>query len=378
MTIATARPSIAADLVQQHIERAAALLPSYEADGILFFSKSNILGFTGVPLEPSDRLVCGLMNGEGRIAFVVPAFEAEMASALQPGSELVTWEEHEDPYAATAKAAALLGLDRASILLDAHTWLAAVSRFKSAMPGARLSADPCLLETVRITKSAEEIAAIRAACQDTARIYPLVSQKLRPGITEAELAREVIDALTMFGVTGFGHLIQGGESASVPHQPTGPRRLLNGDAVIVDFVAQREGYLGDMTRTFAVDGISDEVRQAYAAVRAAQQAAIRTMKPGVACQDVDRAARSVIEKAGLGIYFSHRLGHGIGMDVHEPPYLVEGNSTLLEPGMCVTVEPGVYVPGRFGIRIEDVVAVTQSGCEVLSTSVSTDVSDAFA
>lgn len=377
MTVATARPAISADLVRQHIDRAASLLPTYAAQGVLFFRKSNILGFTGVPLEPSDRLVCGLLNADGRIAFVVPAFEVEMAGNLPTGSELVAWEENDDPYAATAEAARLLGIDRAAILLDGQTWLSAHARLQTALPMARLTTDPGLIDTIRVTKSDEEIAAIRAACEDTAKIFPLVSQRLRVGITEADLAREVMESLAKAGVSGFGHLIQGGESASVPHQPTGQRRFLNGDGVIVDFVAQRDGYLGDMTRTFAVDGISEELRQAYTVVREAQRAAIRTVRPGITCQEVDRAAREVIERAGLGDYFSHRLGHGIGLDVHEPPYLVAGNPTLLEPGMCTTIEPGVYVPGRFGIRIEDVIVVTHDGCEVLSKATPTDVSEAF-
>jgi Xaa-Pro aminopeptidase len=147
--------------------------------------------------------------------------------------------------------------------------------------------------------------------------------------------------------------------------------------VIVDFVARRFGYHGDMTRTFSVGAVSDEIVSAYSAVREAQAAAIAAIKPGVTCEDVDRIARDVIEGEGLGDYFTHRLGHGIGLDVHEPPYLVQGNKQKLEIGMCVTVEPGVYVPDQFGIRIEDVIAVTENGCEILSASVPTDLSDCF-
>jgi Xaa-Pro aminopeptidase len=132
-----------------------------------------------------------------------------------------------------------------------------------------------------------------------------------------------------------------------------------------------------MTRTFAVGRPDGEIRRAYAVVRDAQRAAIEAVRPGATCASVDQAARAVIQKAGLGDYFIHRTGHGIGLDVHEPPYLVRGNQQRLEPRMCVTVEPGVYVPGRFGIRIEDVVAVTKDGCQRLTNSVPTDVSEVF-
>lgn len=377
MTLATARTVISPDLVQQHIDRAVRLMPDHDADGLLVFHKSNIIAFCGVPLAPSDRLVCGLINSDGRVAFVVPAFEAELAASLPPGSEVVTWEESDDPYLATAKAASLLGIDGSRILLDGHTWLDAQHRMQAALPRADLIADPGVIHSVRVTKSDDEIAAIRAACEATGRIYALINQRLRPGITETELARDVLDQLRKAGVSPYGELIQGGENASIPHMPTGQRRFINGDAVIVDFVAVRGSYHGDMTRTFAVGQPSEEVCSAYATVRAAQRAAIQAIRPGVTCEQIDQTARGIIERAGLGGFFSHRLGHGIGLDVHEPPYLVAGSNTMLKPGMCVTVEPGVYLPGRFGIRIEDVVVVTQSGSEVLSADVPTDVSEEF-
>lgn len=377
MAVKLADPAIQPELVQQHLDRAVAELPRHQADGFLVFRKTNILAFTGVPLEPTDRLVCALINADGRIAFIVPAFEAEIADCLPVGSELVTWREHDDPYVATAEAADRIGLASGTILIDGHTWLDAQARLQLHLAGARLIRDPGLIEAIRITKTEEEVAAIRAACEDTGKIYALIAQKLRAGITEKELLREVIEPLQRAGVTPHGDLIQGGPSASVPHQPTGIRRFLNGDAVIVDFVAQRLSYHGDMTRTFGVGSIPDEIRHAYAVVREAQNAAIDAIRPGATCESVDKVARDIIELAGLGDYFVHRLGHGIGLDVHEPPYLVRGNAQKLEPGMCVTIEPGVYVPGRFGIRIEDVVAVTDAGHDVLSAGVPTDVSGCF-
>ncbi len=375
MQIEAARPPISSDIVSRRLERTATLLAAHGADALLVFRASNILGFCGVPLAPSDRHVCGLINRDRQIAFVLPAFEAEIADSLPPGSHLVCWQEHEDPFAATAEAARLLGVDRGLILLDGHTWMETRERLRQAMPSASMGMDTGLIAAVRIRKSAEEVDAIRAACADAARIYPLVSRALRPGLSERELARDVIAALSAKGVRPFGELIQGGENAAVPHGQANTRRFVTGDAVVVDFVAVRDGYFGDMTRTYAVGRCDEDVRSAYAVVRQAQRAAIEYIRPGVSCESVDAVARRVIDDAGLGAWFTHRLGHGIGLDVHEPPYLVRGSRQVLEPGMCVTVEPGVYVPGRFGIRIEDTVAVTADGCSVLSSQIPTDVSD---
>lgn len=364
-------------IVGQHLDRALGLLRGYEADGLLFFRDSNLLGFCGVPLAPSDRLVCGLLNLRGQMVFIVPAFEASAADGLPPDSELLAWEENEDPFAAVAEAARRLGIAKGLIFLDGNTWLEVHSRLHAALPNARLDLDPGVIESVRLRKTAEEIAAIRAACVHTGMIYPHIADCLRAGLSELELSRQVTSRLRSDGVDPCGDLIQGGTSAAVPHQPTSLRILQDGDAVIVDFVSRRDGYHGDMTRTFAVGRVRPEVKRAYAAVRAAQQAGIRAVRPGVTCESVDRAARAVLEAEGLGEYFAHRLGHGIGLDGHEPPYIVQGNRQVLEPGMCFTIEPGVYLEGKFGIRIEDVVVVTKDGCEILSGDVPTDVSEEF-
>jgi len=370
--------AIAPRLVREHIRRAAAALADADADGLLFFRGTNILAFTGVPLEPSDRLVCALMNRDGRLAFVVPAFEADNVRGLPAGSLIVSWHEDEDPYAATAEAARGLGLAAGRILLDGHTWIDVQRRLSAALTHAVVDADVGVIDSVRSRKSPGEIAAIRAACRDTGRIYPTMLDLLRPGMSELEALATAEGRLRSVGISPWGDLVQGGPNAAIPHQRTGRRRFQVGDAVIVDFVAQREGYLGDMTRTFALGPVSDDVRHAYHVVRDAQRAAIEAVQPGATCASIDAAAREVIEAAGLGDFFTHRTGHGIGLDVHEPPYIVRGNSTRLAPGMVFTIEPGVYVPGRFGIRIEDVIAVTESGCDILSDDTPTDVSPEFA
>ncbi|MCZ6682804.1 MAG: Xaa-Pro peptidase family protein [Planctomycetota bacterium] len=371
------QPAIEPVIVADHLARAADQMATRDVDGLLVFRGSNILAFCGVPLAPSDRLVCGLVNRDRRIAFVVPEFEADACRGLPPGSEVITWREDADPYQAVAAAARGLGIASGNISLDGFTWLDAESRLSGAMNGAKLRRDTDIIDSVRVIKSANEIKAIRTACSDTGRIFPLVNDCLRPSISEEGLRDEVLGRLANGSFKAVGDLIQGGENAAVPHKPTGSRLFREGDAVIVDFAAANRGYLGDMTRTFAVGEPADEIKKAYAVVREAQKAAIDAIRPGMTCEAVDASARRVIESAGLGDYFIHRLGHGIGLDIHEPPFLVQGNATPLEAGMCMTVEPGVYVPGRFGIRIEDVVVVTPEGSDLLSSDVPTDFSEWF-
>lgn len=371
------RPAIDPAIVTSHLERAARLMEPRNVDGLLVFRDSNILAFCGVPLAPSDRLVCGLVNRDRKIALVVPEFEADACRDLPAGSETFTWREDADPYQAVAAAARKLGIAAGNIVLDGYTWLDAESRLSGAMNGATLRRDTDIIQSVRIVKTPAEIDAIRAACTDTGKIFPLVRDAIRPGISELELRDAVLGRLANGSFKAVGELIQGGENAAIPHKPTGNRRFAAGDAVIVDFVAAHQAYVGDMTRTFSVGRPSTEIRRAYDVVRDAQHAAIDAVRPGITCEALDTAARRVIDAAGLGPYFIHRLGHGIGLDIHEPPFLVQGNGASLEAGMCMTIEPGVYVPGRFGIRIEDVVVVTPDGCDVLSGDVPTDVSEAF-
>lgn len=349
-------------------------LTAARADGLFLFQKSNLLGFCGLPLGPSDRLVCGLLNREGRAAVILPAFEAELAGACTKVDCIAAWEEHEDPFAAVANTARVMGLDAGRILLDGHTWLQTHAALKTALPKATLIADGCVVEAARIIKHASEIETIRLACEETAKTYAFVAGRIRSGVAEIDVAEETAQHLRRSGVQLCGLLLQTGQTASVPHAPAGARLIREGDPVVVDCVCTKHGYHGDLTRTLVVGEPDEALRAVYRVVRDAQQAAIGVIRPGVSCEKVDAAARSVIERAGFDRYFTHRLGHGIGLDGHEPPYLRRGNRQKLEPGMCVTVEPGVYLPGRFGVRIEDVVAVTSTGCEILSEGLATDIS----
>ena len=201
-------------------------------------------------------------------------------------------------------------------------------------------------------------------------------EMIQPGVSELELYRELHAHYAKEGLA-VDPLIQSGPNGSVPHNPPGQRRLQEGDNLVVDSVIVVDGFTNDLTRTYALGEPSPRAKQAYQAVRRAQAAAIEAARPGVACGELDRIARAIITEAGFGEFFTHRLGHGMGIEGHEPPYLVGGNAERLRPGMCMSVEPGTYVPGEFGVRIEDDILITEDGCEVIHGELATDVTDAF-
>lgn len=365
-------------VVREHIERIRPLLAERDAGGVLLFTPANILGFTGAPLGPTDRIVCGLVSRDGAAALVCPAFEAPSPRALPSATTVFTWLEDQNPYEAIVQAVRRLGLERGTILLDPAVWIEVQRRLAQMMPSVTWREDDGAISAVRQVKSALEIEAIAGACRRVGRIYAEIRKRLSPGVTELELAGQAVFGMGNGSLSGALPLTQSGPNAAIPHHPTSDRALSDGDCLVVDYVLAVSGYHGDMTRTFAVGRPGDKCRAAYRAVRAAQRAAIEAARPGATCESVDAAARAVIEKAGFGAYFVHRLGHSIGLDCHEAPFFVQGNRAKLLPGMCLTIEPGVYVPGEFGVRIEDVVAITDSGCQILSDGVPTDVSEAFA
>jgi len=363
--------------VTEHLAQAAERLRAQRVDGLLVYAPANIRGFTGTPLGPSDRLVCAWITRSGQSVLICPRFEAPEPTTLSPGVSVRTWDEHENPFAIAADSAGELGIAAGTLLLDGETSLTTRRGLEAALPRATLREDGGIIAAVRAIKSAGECDTIAAACGRVGRLYGEIGRRLRAGECEQALARDAAAALGDGELSQGLPMVQGGPNAAVPHRAPGERALCEGDCVVVDFVLRIEGYHGDMTRTFVVGRPSEKMRSAYRAVRAAQRAALAAIRPGMTCESIDAAARRAIDEAGFGRAFFHRTGHGIGLDCHEPPYLVAGNTTRLSPGHCVTVEPGIYLPGEFGIRIEDCAVVTPEGHRVLSAGVPTDVSKAL-
>ncbi len=250
-----------------------------------------------------------------------------------------------------------------------HFTLADKKRLNDHLPaGTRLKDAPAVVDRFRMVKDGEELERIRAAVNLGAKMFDRALEILRPGVKESEVAAAMEYAARLAGAEAmsFPTIIGSGARSALPHGRASEQTVKPGGFVVCDFGVILGGYCSDQTRTVWVGTVSDDARSAYEAVREAQQAAVDAVKPGAAVGEVDSAARKVLQKAGLGRYFTHSTGHGVGIEIHEAPRVAAGQKETLQPGMVITIEPGVYFPGKWGVRIEDMVAVTASGCDVLT------------
>ncbi len=378
--MSSAARRISETIVREHVSRLTGLMWPTDYAAIIVTFPPNLLAFTGCAHWSYDRLTCGAVTRDGTVISLCPAFERPLLDDAARVATVHTWREHEDAYVRFLEILRDAGVRSGLLGVDGRMWLEVLQRFTSAaarvLPDLQVISAESLLREVRICKTPAEQAAMQTAHHQGEQAFLALRELIRPGVSEIELCRTIT---ARFQDTGMNvvPLIQSGPNASSPHHATGGRLLQEGDAVVVDSVIQYQGYTNDLTRTFAVGTPAPRVREAYRAVRAAQAAAIAAARPGVPCRRLDEIARQVIAEAGFGPYFLHRLGHGIGIECHEPPYLVGGNDEILRPGMCMTIEPGIYVAGEFGIRIEDDILITPTGCDVLRGTLPTDVSSVF-
>jgi len=250
-----------------------------------------------------------------------------------------------------------------------HFTVSEKKRLAELIPvGIRLKDAPAVIERFRMVKDDDELAYTRSAVSLGAKIFDRALEVLRPGIKEVEVAAEMELEARRNGADAmsFDTIIASGARSALPHGRASTQPIPSRAFVVCDFGVILSGYCSDQTRTVWVGKVGDDARQAYEAVRDAQQAAVEAVRPGVAVGEVDAAARKVLKKAGLGRYFTHSTGHGVGLEIHETPRIAGGQTELLQPGMVITIETGVYFPGKWGVRIEDMVAVTAGGCEVLT------------
>jgi Xaa-Pro aminopeptidase len=319
-----------------------------------------LVGYDALPLE---RLTCLVIPVDGDPVIVVPGLEKAAAVASPVGElgiELLTWGETDDPYALVAS----LVPDRARVALDNHMWAEKVLRLRAAMPTTEQVLAGDVLRELRIRKTPDEIEALRRAGAAIDRVHAQVPRWLRAGRTEREVGRDIADAIVAEGHARVDFVIVGsGPNGASPHHELSDRVIQHGEPVVVDIGGTMpDGYCSDETRTYSVGEPPADFLAYYEVLLAAQIAACEHVQPGVSAESVDSAARTIIADAGYGELFVHRTGHGIGLETHEDPYIVSGNVELLEPGMAFSIEPGIYVPGQHGARIEDIVVCgTESG-----------------
>jgi Xaa-Pro dipeptidase len=348
-------------LVQDAMERS-------ELDALLLAAPPNVAYVSGFHANPHERLIALVVPRAGGMRLVCPSLEEEAARSATGGAvELLVWLDEDGPADALARALAGVG-GRVGIekqyLSVANAELAA-----EVAPSATFSSCDELVTRLRVVKSEDEIASIRKAASIVDRVVDHLGAIARPGVSEGELAAECSQRLRAEGgeALAFEPLILTGARSALPHGHSGPTRLAAGDLLIVDIGVTVDGYTADITRTFVVGGSPDErQREIFELVHAAERAGIEAVRAGVPARAVDDAARTVIAEAGYGPNFIHRTGHGLGLEGHEPPYVTATNEQLLEPGMVLTVEPGIYIEGWGGVRIEDDVVVRDHGPEVLT------------
>ena len=362
-------------------ERAAAHAREAGLTGLLVSPGPDLAYFTGYTPPETERLTLLAIPAEGTgttggASVVVPLLErGDLASA--PGAEgldVVTWRDGDDEHDAAAR---LLAADGSYAVSDA-TWALHVLGLQRALPGARLTAFSDAVPTLRAVKDAAEVERLAAAGAAADAAFADVLGGAFAGRRERDVAADLDRFLREHGHEQVDFtLVCSGPNGADPHHDASDRVIEPGDLVVLDFGGLRDGYGSDTSRTVLVaggtdDALADQQREVYDVVRRAQQAGLDAVRPGATCQDVDRAARAVIVDAGYGEQFVHRTGHGIGTTTHEPPYMVEGEDRPIEPGMCFSVEPGVYLPGRFGVRIEDIVVAfppdVPDGARRLNTS----------
>ena len=338
-------------------------------DALLVSPGPDLRYLTGYDAVALERLTCLVLPADGDPTLVVPGLErpaAEASPAGPLGLDIATWDETDDPYALVS--ALLPGARRVAV--DDHMWAEKVLRLRSALPAAQQTLAGQVLRELRMRKDDAEVAALREAGAAIDRVHRRVGEWLRPGRTERAVGDDIATAIRAEGHAQVDFVIvASGPNGASPHHELSGRVIQPGDPVVVDIGGTTPaGYCSDSTRVYAVGEPSQEFLDYYAVLLSAQVAACEHARPGVTCASVDAAARSVIADAGHGPQFIHRTGHGIGLETHEDPYIVQGNDDLLEAGMAFSVEPGIYRAGRDGARIEDIVVCTATGAERLNTT----------
>ena len=348
------------------VDDVAARVRAEGLDALLLTPGPDLRYVTGYDAQQLERLTCLVIPAAGPAFLVVPRLElaaAQASPASGLGLEMVPWEETEDPYALIA---GRLG-DVASTGLADQMWALMVLKLRDALPGAKQVLASSALADLRIRKSPAEIAALRAAGAAIDRVHAQVPGWLRAGRTERQVGALIAESILAEGHVQVDFVIvASGPNAASPHHEVSDRVLQPGDAVVVDIGGMMpSGYRSDCTRTYAIGTPPDDFLAYYQVLKDAQQAAFDAVRPGVAAEQVDAAAREPITAAGYGPAFIHRTGHGIGLESHEDPYIVAGNAGPLAPGMAFSIEPGIY-PGPNGARIEDIVVCTKDGAERLN------------
>jgi Xaa-Pro dipeptidase len=358
-------PPITKDDFQARLAKLQENLSGRELGGLFMEPSENLYYFMGWRFGRSERLAAAFIPAAGLPFIFGPAFEESRLREVSGADKIYVWQEHESPYAVFAKIIGAQGLRTGTLALEPTTRYFVTAGLAQALPQTKFVNGDDVCNSQRMIKTEKEIALMRLSNDATEACIRQTWPQIKNGMREREVSRLLQQNYAALGLSGGG-LIQFGPSSAIPHGGASPRSLQPNDVVLMDCGTKVQGYTSDVTRTTVFGTASPRHEEIWRLVNQAQSAGIAAAKPGVTCESVDAAARKVIEEAGYGKYFVHRLGHGIGLEGHEAPYFAGNNKTILQPGMTLTVEPGIYIQGEFGVRLEDDIVITESGCELLT------------
>lgn len=355
------------------VEQAKRLMREQGLDALMLTGGTSMVYFTNVRWGLSERLFSVVIPARGAAFAVTPAFEEgrtreQLALGPLRNAEVLTWQEHEDPYQRVAEGLRARGISGGKIGAEETVRFVFADGVANAAPTLQVVSGTPVTAGCRGTKDAHELELMRLASEVTLTAYKAAYEALDEGMTQDDFAALVSLAHSRLGFSG-GAGVQVGEFSALPHGSITPQVVREGSILLIDGGCTVEGYRSDLSRTFVLGEPTEKMKTVYDIEYRAQKAALDQARPGVTAESVDAAARTVIEDGGYGPgyrYFTHRVGHGIGMDGHEWPYLVKGNTMLLEPGMTFSDEPGIYIPGEFGVRLEDDMVITEDGAELLT------------
>ena len=348
-------------------ENARRLAADRGFDALLITPGADLRYLTGYHALPLERLTCLVLPVDGEPTLIVPTLERAAAVASGVTLPIAAWDETDDPFAVVAD---LVG-SAATVGVDDHMWASRVFALRDALPGAEIVLGGAIVQELRIRKDADEAAALREAGAAIDRVHARMGEWLRPGRTEREVGADIERAILTEHETCDFVIVGSGPNGASPHHEVSDRVIEAGDPVVVDIGGTMpSGYCSDCTRTYVAGGVQppQEFLDQYDVLLRAQTAQRDHARPGVTAESVDAVGRDIIADAGYGDLFIHRTGHGIGQETHEEPYIVSGNTQVLDVGMAFSIEPGIYVEGRFGARIEDIAICTADGLEVLNNA----------
>lgn len=356
------------------IEKARLLMKANGMSAMMLTGGTSMEYFTGIRWGLSERLLAAIIPVSGSAFLVTPKFEEERAleqarnGPLGKDTEVLAWEEDESPQALIANGLKSRGLATGTLGAEETVRFVFADGAQAALPAMQVKSATPITAGCRMVKDAHEIALMRLACQVTLKAYEAAWKSLKEGMTQNDFSALVSAAHKQLGFEGSAG-VQVGKYSALPHGSATPQTVREGSILLIDGGCQAEGYSSDLSRTFVLGKATQRMKDVFEVEHRAQTMAVKTARPGLACGAVDAAARKVITDAGFGPdykFFSHRVGHGIGMDGHEWPYLVRGNTLPLQAGMVFSDEPGIYIMGEFGVRLEDDMVITETRAELMT------------